>query len=310
MNLIERLTRALSPAVTIIVFATLSFAQTTNGEANKTDDTKKVEKTQTIASVTSEDPSAEKPVVKTPVSSEETKTTVSKPNSQSSGSEWEIYGSPYLYMTGLKGTVGARGRTQDVDLSFGDILSHFKVGIMGLVEAKKNRFVLLNDIMWINLEETRTNTPPAAFLSSEVKVKQFMWDPEAGYRLVDKEGGSLDVLGGMRLMSVAAALNTTSGILPGFSVDQRKTWATPVGGVRGMVNLSPKVFASAKWDIGGGWGADFTTQVYAGLGYKINNKFALVGGYRYLRMEYDDNSGFLFDTSMNGFVVGAKIRMK
>ena len=228
----------------------------------------------------------------------------------SADSDWHIAVAPYLYMTGLSGQVGARGRVMDVDLSFGDILSDFKFGLMGTVEARKKRFVILNDLIWLRLKEERVNTPTALFLETEVRVKTFILDPEVGYRLHETDRGFVDVLGGFRLMSVGVAIDTTSGILQGFSEEQRKTWATPVGGIRGVVNLSEKVFLSGKFDIGGGWGADFTTQVYAGGGYKIKPNLALIGGYRYLKTDYDDNTGFLFDTAMNGFIVGLRIQMK
>ena len=225
-------------------------------------------------------------------------------------SDWHIAVAPYLYMTGLSGQVGARGRVMDVDLSFGDILGDFKFGLMGTVEARKKKFVILNDLIWIRLKEERENTPPALFLNTEVRVKMFIWDPEIGYRLYESDKGTFDVLGGFRMMSVGVAIDTTGGILQGFSAEQRKTWATPVGGFRGVWNLNEKFFLSTKFDIGGGWGADFTTQIYAGGGYKLKPNLALIGGYRYLKTDYDDNTGFLFNTSMNGAIVGLRIQLK
>jgi hypothetical protein len=95
--------------------------------------------------------------------------------------------------------------------------------------------------------------------------------------------------------------------LAGFDVSQRKTFAAPVVGVRGLLNLSSRFYVSGKFDIGGaGIGADLTTQVFGGVGYRIFRPMALVGGYRYLQVDYDDSKGFLFDTRMNGFVIGAK----
>ena len=225
-------------------------------------------------------------------------------------SDWHVAVAPYLYMTGLSGEVGARGHVFDVDLSFGDILSDFKFGLMGTLEARKKKFVILNDLIWIRLKEERVNTPPALFLETDVRVKMFVWDPEIGYRLYESERGTFDVLGGFRMMSVGIAIDAIGGILPDVSAEQRKTWATPVGGFRGVVNVNEKFFLSTKFDIGGGIGADFTTQIYAGGGYKLKPNLALIGGYRYLKTDYDDDEGFLFDTAMNGFIVGLRIQLK
>lgn len=227
------------------------------------------------------------------------------PIRQSSGSDWQVAFAPYLYMTGMTGTVGARGETIEVDMDFSDVIENLNLGLMGALEARKGRFVLVNDLMWIKLGEER-DTPGQLFSSVKVGVNMFIWDPEAGYRLYEGTGGSFDVLGGIRLMSIENNVNLRAGILPARDVSERKTWATPVIGAHGTLNLSPKFFLATKFDIGGGLGADFTGQFYGGGGYRITPKIALVGGYRYMKTKYDSEAGFLFDTTMNGILMGAK----
>lgn len=218
-------------------------------------------------------------------------------------SGWKFGFAPYLYLTGLKGTVGARGRTAEIDLSVGDVLSDFKFGFMGVVEARKGRFVIVNDLIWIKLTRT-VDTPGALFSSVKVGVNQFMLNPQAGYRIHESKKGSVDILGGVRIESIENNVNFRTGILPGFDVSQRKTWATPVFGARALGNLSPRVFVNGKFDIGGGFGADVTGQLYAGAGFRINPNIAIVGGWRYMVTDYNDGSGFVYNTRMNGLVTG------
>ena len=229
------------------------------------------------------------------------------PKRASSGdSDWHFAFAPYFYLTGLRGTVGARGRTIDLDASFGKIWDNLDLGLMGAVEVSKKRFVSLTDVQWVKLSNKR-DTPGGLFETAKVGVNLFILDPEVGYRLFTSKVGALDVLGGARIWSVETNLNVTSGRLSGFDVSQRKTFAAPVVGVRGLINLSPKFYVSGKFDIGGaGIGADLTTQVFGGVGYRLFRSTALMGGYRYLQVDYDDSKGFLFDTRMNGFVIGAK----
>lgn len=224
---------------------------------------------------------------------------------QSTASEWQFAFTPYLYMTGVSGTIGARGRTAEVDMSFGDVIENLNLGLMGTLEARKGRFVVVNDLMWIKLGEERP-TPGSLYSSVKLGVNMFVWDPEVGYRLYEGKAGSFDVLGGFRLMSIENNVNFRAGALPAVDVSERKTWATPVIGGHGTLNLSPKLFLATKFDIGGGVGADITGQFYGGGGYRITPKIALVGGYRYLTTDYDSEAGFLFDTSMNGVLLGAK----
>ena len=125
--------------------------------------------------------------------------------------------------------------------------------------------------------------------------------------MVENDRGSFDVLGGVRVWSVEANLNVTSGILPGFDVSQRKTWGAPVVGIRGVANITPKIFLTGKADIGGfGFAADLTSQFYGAIGYRLTKNAALLGGYRWLQVEYDDGEGFIYDTQMHGLMLGAK----
>jgi len=218
---------------------------------------------------------------------------------------WHFGFAPYFYLTGISGTVGARGRQLNLDASFGNVWENLDVGLMGTFEARKNRFVFLNDLIWVKLSQQR-NTPGPLFSTAKVGINLFILDPEAGYRVLRSDRGSLDILGGLRIWSVETNVNVTTGLLAGFDVSERKTWAAPVIGLRGLIRLSSKFYFTSKFDIGGGIGADFTTQVFAGVGYRITPHIALVGGYRYLLVDYDNDTGFIFNTRMNGFVFGVK----
>jgi hypothetical protein len=226
--------------------------------------------------------------------------------SASVDSGWHFGLAPYLFATGISGTVGARGRTLEVDANFGSVWKNLDIGLMGAFEARKGRFVILNDLVWAKLSSER-DTPGPFYSTAKLGINLFIFDPELGYRVVDSKKGSLDILGGVRVWSVETNLNVTTGALPGFDVSQRKTWAAPVVGLHGIANVTPRFFLAGKFDIGGaGIGADLTTQVYGAAGYRITKHVALIGGYRWLQVDYDDEKGFLFDTQMSGLMFGAK----
>lgn len=223
-------------------------------------------------------------------------------------SDWEVSFAPYVYMTGLSGTVGTSGRTAEINLSFADIVSDLELGLMGALEAQKGRIVILNDILWTKLAEKR-GTPFNGYSSAKIGTNLFSWSPELGYRLHDGKRGSFDLVGGIRLTSVEVNLNFDSGTLPGFNVSKRKTWAAPIIGAHGALNVTPKFFLSTVFDVGGGFGVSFAGQYYGGVGYRVTRKVTLAGGYRYLRNNYRDDHGFIFDTAMNGILVGAKFKL-
>jgi hypothetical protein len=233
-------------------------------------------------------------------------TSLIKKQDSTDDSGWHFGVAPYLFVAGISGTVGARGRTLELGSSSGDVLAALDAGFMTAVEARKGRFVIFTDLMWVKLSSEK-DTPGPRFSTAKVGVSLFVLDPEVGYRFVNSKKGSLDVLAGVRIWSVGASLTTTTGNVPGFDVSQRKSWAAPVVGVRGVANITQRFFLAGKFDIGGaGIGADLTTQLYGGAGYSFTKHVAVVGGYRWLQVDYDDEEGFLFDTQMSGALIGLK----
>jgi opacity protein-like surface antigen len=75
-----------------------------------------------------------------------------------------------------------------------------------------------------------------------------------------------------------------------------------VGGLRGKMALSKKMFLTGKFDLGGG-GSKFTWQVFGGGGYNLNEKIALIFGYRVLDVDYDKNN-FVYDMNQRGPIFG------
>ncbi len=282
-------------------FSSIGFAQSTVTE-NKADSQSPVSTTK----LETEQVVALSPAKKAPPEENVTSPASKVPVKQSStGKEWEFAVAPYLFLSGISGTVGADGRTLPIDLSVGDVLSHFKAGFMGTFEARRGRLVIVNDLIWVKLTQENV-TPGSLYDTSKVSVNMTIYNPSAGVRVAESKVGSLDILGGLRVTSVKNTLSATSGILPSFSVSARKTWAAPVVGGHGLMNLSPKIYLSTIFDIGRGFGTHVTGQAYGGLGYRVNPKVSLVGGYRYLKNDYSDDSGFVYDTSMQGLIMGAK----
>ena len=227
---------------------------------------------------------------------------------QPSPSEWEYSVAPYFFLARLDGTFGARGRTAQGNASFTDIFRNLDFALMGTFEAKKGKFIFLGDAMYMKLSGKKV-TPSPLFSDIEVETKELVIDPEVGYRVVDEKGGSIDLLGGVRFWHVKNHITFQPRILPLVDVEESKNWADPVIGVRGTAHLSPRTFVVGKFDMGGfGLASDFTGQAFGGVGFKVKPKLALIGGYRYLRVDYVKDD-FVFKTAMSGIMLGAKFRL-
>jgi len=229
-------------------------------------------------------------------------TNTSNPQTSSSD-EWQFQFSPYFWLAGLHGTGGVGNRTTQVDESFRDVFDALNFAFMGMFEARKGKFISLTDLEYVSVSDEKA-TPGPLFSTVDAGFKTFIFDQEVGYRLLEnpEKGASLDVLGGARVWRVKTDFEFGAGILPATRVEASRSWVDAVGGLRGKMALSQKMFLTGKFDLGGG-GSQFTWQVFAGAGYNINPKIALIFGYRVLDVDYNKNN-FVFDMNQRGPVLG------
>jgi len=73
------------------------------------------------------------------------------------------------------------------------------------------------------------------------------------------------------------------------------TWADPVIGLRGRLNLTKAIYLTAETDVGGfGIGSDIAVGAYAALGCQLTRNIFSEVGYRYLYDDFRDESvGYL-----------------
>ncbi len=58
-------------------------------------------------------------------------------------------GAVYAPLMGLDGTVGIRSFSSEVDLPFRDILKNLDAGLTGTFEARRNRWSITGDFIWL-----------------------------------------------------------------------------------------------------------------------------------------------------------------
>jgi hypothetical protein len=220
-----------------------------------------------------------------------------------SSTQWQHRLTPYLWLAGLHGTLGAHGITGEADISFSEVLKNLDLGLMLSYEGRRGRTVALADTLYLRTSGD-ADTPGALFSGAEVTSRQFMIDLEAGSVLMENAQGSWAVLAGVRYWNMRNNLDLHAGTLPAQEVGETNDWFDPVIGLLARRNLSPKWSASLKADIGGfGVGSDFTWQ----LSLNISSKSALVLGYRYLDVDYA-SGGFTCDVALQGPLLGYQFR--
>jgi len=228
-------------------------------------------------------------------------------------SPWHVDWVPfYLWFSGLQGNVGALGQVVPVNVSFSDVFKQLNIGYMTALDVRRKRVGLLTDLIFISVSSDQQSTPVEnGFYSGfTANAKTFFIDPEAYIRLLDKDRGSVDIVGGGRFWHLNNSIDLLAGTQPATTVGQTHFWIDPVVGGRFRLNLSKGWFVNLKGDAGGfGAGSKATYQIYGGLGKEFKKRYSLLAGYRYLDVNYQ-SAGFTYDTHMNGLIAGFGIRFK
>src|SRR3954465_11665347 len=63
---------------------------------------------------------------------------------------WRIAFPPYVWMPGLKGTIGVGSNVSEVDVSFSEGAGDFEFGFASLLEIRRNPWVLRTDFYYVS----------------------------------------------------------------------------------------------------------------------------------------------------------------
>jgi hypothetical protein len=108
--------------------------------------------------------------------------------------EWEFEFTPYLWASQINGSAGTNRVSTDLDIPFKDILSDLDFGLMGTLEARKGRFLVLIDGVGVLLgteEEFDGRTIPvgAPILGAMATVGPSEIDVDLGMLVLDSKVG-------------------------------------------------------------------------------------------------------------------------
>lgn len=224
---------------------------------------------------------------------------------------WHFSLSPYLWLAGTHGTVGALGHSTSARASIGDLLSHFDIGLMGAAEARHKRLLLNGDMIWIRLSDSSALPfPGLSATSADVRVGQFIWTSKFGYRAIDHEKMKADANVGVRYWHLGQKLSFNPSRL-GIDFNGSQNWADILVGGRVLFPVGESTTITLAGDVGG-WDASakLDYQFATLLEHKLSAKWSLGVGYRYLFIDYRKSPGFVYNMVTPGVVLGATWKLK
>jgi hypothetical protein len=227
---------------------------------------------------------------------------------ESHDKQWHIYGTVYLWVPSMHGTVGIRGYDTNVHVTTGDIFSNFRGGFLGVFTPTYNRWSAPVDVLWMRLRSSKP-VPSEVYpgYSLRATLNESIITPKLAY--LAYENPKLKVYGtaGARIWHVGTTLSLVP-VLNGAFPYKGVTWIDYVMGARFNVPLGTKASVDILGD-GGEGGATLDYQVGGIVNLKLKPKLTAQVGWRYLTEHYGNN-GNILNTTTQGVVFGATYQFK
>ena len=219
------------------------------------------------------------------------------PTETGSTSKWDFSLRPYLFLSGLSGSVTAGPLTIPINSGFGDLVDHLRIGGFLAFTAEKEKWGFYADFQYISLVGKGTGG-----LNAELELENLIAEADVSFR--PGNAPTLKFMAGLRLYSVEQTLRIRDNQLPPANT----TVVDPILGAHGVWELNERWDFELRGDIGGfGVSSEFTYQLLALFHWDISNSLNVPFGYRILgyQIQTDD---IRMDTRMSGLVLGLDFR--
>jgi hypothetical protein len=227
------------------------------------------------------------------------------------GGPWVVV-APYVWIFGMHGQVGARGRVLTVDQSVSDAVDAMVDDLQGAlqlhVEAGYGQLGLIADLTYFHV------VPLDGLARFDSKTAFF--ELLGFYRVRDgcREPGAvtLDVLAGVRYYHFSNDLQLNG--VDAFPIERTSSWTDLIVGARAGVQVLDNLGVWVRGDIGGfgiGHASKRSCNVIAGFEYQCTRCCSFYGGYRWLRIDRSSGVGrdaFLLDATLAGPFVAFGVR--
>lgn len=222
---------------------------------------------------------------------------------ESSDWDWKI--TPYLWMMGIEGSLAIGDLEQDIDASFGDLLSDLEIAGEIYAEIGKGKHAFHVDYSYFRLRPDATPLPSPPFLPDadlKTKITMQLFETAYNYRWNGPDGPALVL--GARMTDMSMRMNP--GNLPAITTGP-SWWDYFVG-------IKTHNAISANWDFdfygtAGAGDSDFPWTLQAVFARRFSNDNRLGLGFRAWNTDYSKfnkarDAVVTMDTKYYGLMIG------
>jgi hypothetical protein len=235
-------------------------------------------------------------------------------DSSESQDQWEFAAAIYLWGADISGQT-VRG--SEVVVGISDLLDNLEMAFMGSFAARKNKWALLADVVYLDLGADKTvdlSIPVGPIqipvtTSASLDLQGLVVHLAAGYSLYSEGASRLELIGGARYLDLDTDMFLELESLgPGQSrsiSDSLSTWDAIVG-LNGNASLGERWYMPYYVDVGAG-DSKLTWQAAAGIGFRAGRVVDLALVYRHLEWDFD-STRLIDDINFSGPTLGVIFR--
>jgi len=238
--------------------------------------------------------------------------------------KWQFQAILYAYLPSIGGTTSfpERRAPSSVNVNVDQILNNLNFTFMGTFEARKGRWGLFTDLIYLDVSGDKSGTrdftiggrdiPSSLNGNLDLTIKGTVWTIAGEYGAVRDPSAVVDVLAGARLLdmrqtlgySFSADIGPYAGPGRSGNLDVSASYWDAVVGVKGRFAFGDRRqwFVPYYADVGTGE-SDLTWQVFGGLGYQFSSWGSVLAGWRYLDYNFKSSSA-IESVNFNGPMIG------
>jgi hypothetical protein len=237
-----------------------------------------------------------------------------------SANEWKFSIVPYAWLLALNGTIGVKGQTADVNMSFGDLLDQAEFA--GQLHAElfyRDKYGIFIDGTYVKLGTDSVMGPVVASTTTKIFMFEFAgiyrvynsptsYGESQGYK---RSSVIVDLLLGGRYYNIDNKINFRSeGPINIPSISGDADWFDFMAGGRVIWQATDRWSLIARTDFAGfdfNFSSTFSWNGVGFVGFDAVDWLQILLGFRAMYTDYSDGSGdnrFVFDTWMYGPVIG------
>lgn len=224
--------------------------------------------------------------------------------------KWEWQLTPYIWATGLNGTMEYSNQSGEINMSFGDSFDNLKLKGMFKFEVKKGNWSIMADYFSASIGRNASITEniDGINLDSELPVKldQTIAELGGGYRFIKDGNLEIDVLFGARYFKADIALERTESDTDWVKTESE--FYDPYVGIRFLQTWN-KFGLGGQIDVGGFTvGSEISYKYNMMVAYEFVKFLELQVGYQAYNPIYRED-GFVYNVSTQGVFAGLNFKL-